>query len=104
MLTDQELETKLAASPAPRVTNQQIAAKITNTEYKRVTPTLTLAIINLDNGFNVTGESACVNPENYNEDIGNKIAFENAFRKLWALFGFLLAEDQFRSQDKKQAA
>ena len=46
----------------------------------------------LDNGFSVSGESACVNPENYNQQIGEKIAFDNAFRQLWPLFGFLLAE------------
>ena len=33
-----------------------------------------------------------MNPENYNEEIGNKIAYDNAFRQLWPLFGFLLAE------------
>lgn len=54
--------------------------------------TVTLCQITLDNGFSVRGESACVNPANYNREIGEKISFDNAFRQLWPLFGFLLAE------------
>ena len=46
----------------------------------------------LDNEFSVSGESACVNAANYNQQIGEKIAYENAFRQLWPLFDFLLAE------------
>jgi Phage protein (N4 Gp49/phage Sf6 gene 66) family len=53
---------------------------------------VTIGSITLDNGYSVRGESACVNPENYNQQIGEKIAYDNAFRQLWPLFGFLLAE------------
>lgn len=92
MLTDQELETKLTQSPAPRVTKEQMQARIASTSYTRIGETLTHASIKLDNGYLVTGESACVNPANYNQEIGEKIAYDNAFNKLWALFGFQLAE------------
>lgn len=39
------------------------------------------------------GESACVNPANYDQEIGERIAYDNAFSKLWAFFGFVLAEN-----------
>ena len=50
--------------------------------------------VGLDYGYSVRGGSACVNPENYNREIGERIAFDKAFAALWPLFGFLLAEKQ----------
>lgn len=53
---------------------------------------MTFCIIILKNGFTVTGQSACVSPENYRKDIGEKIAYENARNQLWPLLGFHLKE------------
>lgn len=92
MLTNEQLEQKLIDSPAERVTEEFIKSRILTTTYTRLGETLTHARIHLDNGYLVTGESACVNPANYNQEIGEKIAYQNAFDKLWSLFGFLLAE------------
>lgn len=94
MLTNRELEDKLNSRPAPKVTKQQIEARICDKIFHRIGDTLTHCSIILDNGFNVTGESACVNAENYDQEIGERIAYDNAFNKLWPLFGFLLAEKQ----------
>lgn len=94
MLSEQELETKLAASPAPRVTTESIESRITNVSYLRFSETVTLCNITLDNGYSVRGESACVSPENYDQAIGQTYAYKNAFDKLWPLFGFLLAEQR----------
>lgn len=54
--------------------------------------TLTFCILILRNGFTVTGESACASPENFNAEIGRKIARENAREKIWILEGYLLKE------------
>ena len=51
---------------------------------------LTICVLVLKNGYVVTGESACASPENYDDEIGCKIAFENARNKIWALEGYLL--------------
>ena len=51
---------------------------------------LTFCVLVLDNGFTVTGESACASPENFDIDIGRKIARENAVAKVWPLLGFEL--------------
>ncbi|KHF78430.1 MULTISPECIES: Gp49 family protein [unclassified Acinetobacter] len=53
---------------------------------------LTFCVIILKNGFTVTGESACASPENFNAEIGRKVAYENARNKIWALEGYLLKE------------
>jgi hypothetical protein len=99
LITNEELKTKLTASPAPRVTKEYMESRIGGKTFIGpgvVAPTLTICNITLDNGYSVRGESSCVNPENYDQEIGEKIAYDNAFNKLWPLFGFLLAETQFK--------
>lgn len=51
---------------------------------------LTFCVLVLRNGFTVTGESACASPENFNADIGRRIARENAVAKIWPLMGYEL--------------
>lgn len=53
---------------------------------------LTFCVLVLRNGFTVTGESACVSPENFNAEIGRKIAKQNAMQKIWPLMGYTLKE------------
>lgn len=51
---------------------------------------LTFCVLVLENGFTVTGESACVSPENFDAEIGREVARENAVNKIWPLEGYLL--------------
>jgi hypothetical protein len=51
---------------------------------------LTFCVLTLRNGFTVTGESACASPENFDAEIGRKIARQNAVQKIWPLEGYLL--------------
>lgn len=51
---------------------------------------LTFCVLVLRNGFTVTGESACASPENFNAEIGSKIARTNAVNKVWPLMGYAL--------------
>lgn len=51
---------------------------------------LTFCVLVLRNGFTVTGESACASPENFNAEIGRKIARQNAVQKIWPLMGYHL--------------
>jgi hypothetical protein len=53
---------------------------------------LTFCVLTLRNGFTVTGESACASPENFDAELGRKIARQNAVNKVWPLLGFLLKE------------
>jgi hypothetical protein len=92
LITNEKLDELLAASPAERVTPEYMKSRITSTVFTRIGETVTHCRVVLDNGFSVSGESACVNVANYNQQIGEKIAYDNAFRQLWPLFGFLLAE------------
>ena len=112
---EQEIQAK--ASAAPRVTPADIGAKITGEHYFTAAdgyrsapcfdpngqPTdclpppaplelLTFCVLVLRNGFTVTGESACASPENFNAEIGRRIARENAVEKVWPLLGFRLRD------------
>ena len=51
---------------------------------------LTFCVIVLRNGFTVTGESACASPENFDAELGRKIARANAVNKAWPLMGYAL--------------
>lgn len=51
---------------------------------------LTFCILVLRNGFTVTGESACASPENFDAELGRKIARQNAVVKVWPLMGYEL--------------
>lgn len=92
IISNKQLNILLAKSPAERVTADYMQNRISKVFFSRLNETVTLCTITIDNGYSVRGESACVNPENYNQEIGEKIAYDNAFRSLWPLFGFLLAE------------
>jgi len=51
---------------------------------------LTFCVLVLRNGFTVTGESACASPENFDAEVGRKIARANAVNKIWPLMGYEL--------------
>lgn len=59
---------------------------------------LTFCVLVLGNGFTVTGESACASPENFDADIGMKIARANAVQKIWPLMGYQLKQQLHQAE------
>jgi len=53
---------------------------------------LTFCVLVLRNGFTVTGESACASQENFDAELGRKIARQNAVSKMWPLMGYALKD------------
>jgi hypothetical protein len=95
---EQEIQAK--GLNAPRLTPALIDAAIKGKVFHVFGDTcLTACCLTLVNGFTVTGESACASPENFNAEIGEKIAFEQARNKIWMLEGYLLKQKLF-SVDK----
>lgn len=87
------------------VTEEGMKAKIKDTRFVVIEgTTLTICILALENGFSVRGESACVDPAHFNQEKGEAKAYEDAFRKLWPLEGYLLAEDIFRDNQARSDA
>jgi hypothetical protein len=108
---EQEIQAK--GLTAPRVTHEDIEANIASEHYftakngadheeavnSRCYTTsgaalglLTFCVLVLRNGFTVTGESACVSPENFDAKIGRDVARQNAVEKMWPLMGYALKE------------
>jgi len=113
---EQEIQAK--GKTAPRVTPADIEANIASEHYftaldgvmsgggsgmQHVLPPegsdpsvalglLTFCVLVLRNGFTVTGESACASPENFDAEIGRKIARQNAVQKVWPLMGYALKQ------------
>lgn len=95
--TQDQLDAAIAATPGEKVTPDYMRSRIKGHTFHRLDGTLIVCVITLDNGYTVTGQSACADPVNFSEAIGQKIAFDNAFNALWPLFGFLLSERRHQS-------
>ena len=94
-MTEQAIEQEIQEKglTAPRLTPDMIDAAILDEDYHVFGKTcLTVCCLTLQNGFTVTGESACASPENFNAEIGRKIARENARNKIWMREGYLLKQ------------
>ncbi len=112
-MTDKYIEQEIQAKglTAPRITPDDIEANIVDQYYFTAADgvigaepncavnalplpvslrLLTFCVIELRNGFTVTGESACASPENFDAEIGRKIARQNAVNKIWPLMGYEL--------------
>ena len=88
-----EAEIQSKGLNAARLSPAQIDDAIKSHSFYRFPNTVvTVCCITLKNGFNVIGQSAPVSAANFNEEIGNKIAFEDARSKIWQLEGYLLRE------------
>lgn len=115
MSTDQDIEQEIQDKglTAPRVTPADIEANIASEHYFTAAQgevgahmatlpaapipgahpalnLLTFCVLVLRNGFTVTGESACASPENFDTEVGKKIARANAVNKIWPLMGYEL--------------
>ncbi len=101
-----EAEIQAKGLTAPRITPDHIRSVIEAVYYftgeEAIGPSgmvghsslalLTFCVIVLRNGFTVTGESACASPENFDAEVGRKIARANAVAKISPLEGYLLKE------------
>lgn len=116
-MNDNQIEQEIQAKglTAPRVTPADLEANIASEHYftagqgvsgevssrdeqpcqfcyESSLDLLTFCVLTLRNGFTVTGESACASPENFDAELGRKIARENAINKVWPLMGYALKQ------------
>ena len=109
-MNDQAIENEIKSKglTAPRITPADVEANIVGELYINAAEAakingffpgcndplhlLTFCVLTLRNGFTVTGESACVSRENFDSEIGRKIARANAVAKIWPLLGLSLKQ------------
>lgn len=84
---------------APRITVDHIKS-IVHSVYYHVPPatTLTLCVLTLKNGFTVVGQSACAHAANFDRELGERLARDDAENKIWVLEGYLLRDRLFNSR------
>lgn len=100
--TDEELARDIAAtgSNAPRITPEHIDGKIADERFWQPDGTsLTVCVLTLQNGYHVVGYSAAASPENFDAEIGRKLARDKARENIWALEGYLLRENLHFAQE-----
>lgn len=94
-MTDCKIEKEIREKglTAPRITPDRLEEVIVSEQY-HVFPntTFTACLLTLQNGYTVLGESACASKDNFDADLGRKIARENAKNKIWSLEGYLLRQ------------
>lgn len=74
-----------------KVTNELIESQIESVEYEILKgSTVTRCQIIMKCGFRFVGESACIDPSNFNKELGEKYAYEDAFNQIWKPYGFHL--------------
>lgn len=66
--------------------------------FHRIFGKLTIVIVKLPNGFTLVGQSGCVDPENYDEKIGEECAMEEITHQLWAFEGYTLQQNVHESK------
>jgi|SRR5687768_403605 len=97
-MNNAQLDQAIAAQPHEKVTRESIQARILSADYiVLANSTVTVCSLVLENGYSVRGESACVDPRNFDMEIGRELAYRDAFNKIWPLEGYLLAERRFQA-------
>lgn len=87
-----EAKAVVATKTAPRVTEQSIKDKIKHVDYMWHDEIMTVCFITMANGFIVHGVSAPASASNFDPEVGKRYAYDNAFKQLWQLEGYLLRE------------
>jgi hypothetical protein len=77
-----------------KITFQDLEEKITEVRYFRW-DTLTICVVEVENGYKVVGTASCADASEYDEALGAEIAYKDAVNKLWPLEGYLLKQDLF---------
>lgn len=100
-VTPQHIESVIATEHYFTAAQGAIGAHIVEYDGQEFTPQLkypesltllSICVLTLVNGYTVVGTSACAAPENYDRDLGRKIALRNAMEQVWPLEGYLLKQ------------
>lgn len=87
----------VAEKTAPKVTEKSIKEKIKEVSYFH-DDLLTICTVTMQNGFRFVGKSAPASPENYDREVGKRYAYEDAFKQIWPMEGYLLRERLYRGR------
>lgn len=74
------------------VTQKQVEGilEASTIEYQKFGNKTLVGVCKLPNGFILVEDASCVDPANFNEDIGKKIIMKRFTNKIWELEGYVL--------------
>lgn len=99
-LTLEQAQAVVASKTAPKITKESIEARIASTSYS-IIDHMTVCVLQMVNGFMVTGTAAPASPDNFDPEVGKRYAYEDAFKQLWKLEGHLLREKLWEESKPK---
>lgn len=103
MLTDEQVKERLERAPAPRVTEEALVAEIADVAYL-YHGHMTICIITVRNGFKFVGHTTPAYADNFDasfevrSEIGKKYAYDNAFKQMWPVYGFMLKQHAYEGR------
>lgn len=72
------------------VTQEDVDKAIVETHFWKAGRKTTVGFARLYNGFEIVASSSCVDPEKYDEKIGEEYCLKRIKEKVWELLGFQL--------------
>ena len=73
-----------------KILKEDVEKFITNVDVITVGAKTTVVNAHTLTGFDTVKHSSCVDPKNYNEELGKQYAMEEVINSLWAHLGFVL--------------
>lgn len=79
-----------------KLLEQEVKDTVKRVQYYRFPDTTTtVCALTLTNGFIVTGESACIDPNEFNTSLGEQFAYDNALQKVFHVEAYMLKQRLF---------
>lgn len=87
------------------VTKEQVAANMQDVHVETIDALgkpITVVTVKMQNGFILCESSSCVDPANYDVNIGKEICLKKIEDKIWFLLGFLLQNNLYLDKKAKE--
>jgi hypothetical protein len=73
-----------------KILEQDVENFISSHQTTTIGPKTTVVLATTITGFDMVNSSACVDPKNYSQELGEKYALETIKSNLWSYLGFVL--------------
>lgn len=81
-----------------KLTKEMLENQIANVDYQVLIPNkLVHCTITVINGYRFTGEASVIDPSRFDLNIGKQVAYENAFDKMWPVYGYLVQDQMYNA-------
>lgn len=77
-------------SDGTKILKEDVEKFVTNVRVGKIGDKTTIVDVHTITGFDIIKHSTCVDPKNYNEELGKKYAMEEVGNSLWSYLGFVL--------------